>query len=237
MADRIKLAVLLSGGGTTLENIFAKIDDGSLDAEVAVVVATRPDAYGLERAKNHNVEGVVLERKKFKSTAAFSAALNAKLDEIGVDLVCLAGFMVLWKMSDRYLGRVMNIHPALIPAFCGKGFYGHFVHEAVLEYGAKVSGCTVHFADREYDRGPIIVQKTVPVLDDDTPDTLAARVFEKECEAYPEAIQLFAEGRLRIEDRRVRVLPPNPNPLTPTPNPTLNPNLDEEGTCDSADGK
>jgi folate-dependent phosphoribosylglycinamide formyltransferase PurN len=101
----------------------------------------------------------------------------------------------------------MNIHPALIPAFCGKGFYGHFVHEAVLEHGAKVSGCTVHFADREYDRGPIIVQKTVPVLDDDTLDTLAARVFEQECEAYPEAIQLFAEGRLQIEDRRVRVSP------------------------------
>ena len=207
MADRIKLAVLLSGGGTTLENIFARIEEGSLDAEVAVVVATKPDAYGLERAKNHNVEGIVLERKTLESTDAFSDALDAKLDEYGVDLVCLAGFMVMWKMSDRYLGRVMNIHPALIPAFCGKGFYGHFVHEAVLEYGAKVSGCTVHFADREYDRGPIIVQKTVPVLDDDTPETLAARVFEKECEAYPEAIQLFAEGRLQIEDRRVRVLP------------------------------
>ena len=207
MADPIKLAVLLSGGGTTLENIFTKIDEGSLDAEVAVVIATQPDARGLERAKNHGVEAVVVERKKFKSTGAFSDALNAKLDEYDVDLVCLAGFMVMWKMSDRYLGRVMNIHPALIPAFCGKGFYGHFVHEAVLECGAKFSGCTVHFADREYDRGPIIVQKTVPVLDDDTPDTLAARVFEKECEAYPEAIRLFAEGRLRIEDRRVRVLP------------------------------
>jgi phosphoribosylglycinamide formyltransferase-1 len=207
MADRIRLAVLLSGGGTTLENIFTKIEEGSLDAEVAVVIATRPDAYGLERARNHGVEAVVVERKAFKNAASFSDALNAKLDEIGVDLVCLAGFMVMWKMSDRYLGRVMNIHPALIPAFCGKGYYGHFVHEAVLTCGAKVSGCTVHFADREYDRGPIIVQKTVPVLDDDTPDTLAARVFEKECEAYPEAIQLFAEGRLKIEGRRVRILP------------------------------
>ena len=207
MADPIRLAVLLSGGGTTLENIFTKIEEGSLDAEVAVVIATRPDAHGLERARNHGVEAVVIERKTFKNTASFSDALNAKLDEIGVDLVCLAGFMVMWKMSDRYLGRVMNIHPALIPAFCGKGYYGHFVHEAVLTCGAKVSGCTVHFADREYDRGPIIVQKTAPVLDDDTPDTLAARVFEKECEAYPEAIQLFAEGRLQIEDRRVRILP------------------------------
>ncbi len=205
-ARPLKLAVLLSGGGTTLENIFAKIDDGKLDAQVAVVIASRPDAYGLVRAKNHGVEAVVVERKKFPDEPSFSDALNAKLDEYDVDLVCLAGFMVMWKMSDRYLGRVMNIHPALIPAFCGRGYYGHRVHEAVLEYGAKVSGCTVHFADRVYDRGPVIVQKAVPVLDDDTPETLAARVFEQECEAYPEAIQLFAEGRLRIEGRRVRVM-------------------------------
>jgi len=207
MAEPVTLAVLLSGGGTTLENILAKIDAGSLDAEVAVVIGTRPDAYGLERARHHGVAAAVVERKGFPDTASFSDALNAKLDEVDVSLVCLAGFMVLWDMSDRYLGRVLNIHPALIPAFCGKGFYGHRVHEAVLDYGAKVSGCTVHFADREYDRGPVIVQKAVPVLDDDTPETLAARVFEKECEAYPEAIQLFAEGRLKIEGRRVRILP------------------------------
>jgi formyltetrahydrofolate-dependent phosphoribosylglycinamide formyltransferase len=206
MADPVRLAVLLSGGGTTLENLFTRIDAGALDARVRVVLASRPDAYGLERARNHGVEARVVERKKFISTEAFSNALNAKLDKHDVDLVCLAGFMVLWKMPERYLGRVMNIHPALVPAFCGKGYYGHFVHEAVLAYGAKVSGCTVHFADREYDHGPIIVQKAVPVLDDDTPETLAARVFEKECEAYPEAIQLFAEGRLKIEGRRVRVL-------------------------------
>ena len=207
MAERVKLAVLLSGGGTTLENIFTRIGDGTLDAEVVVVIASRPDAYGLERAKNHGVPAVVVERKKFKNTASFSEALNAKLDEYPVGLVCLAGFMVMWNMSDKYVGRVMNIHPALVPAFCGKGYYGHHVHEAVLEYGAKVSGCTVHFADRVYDHGPVIVQKTVPVLDDDTPETLAARVFEKECEAYPEAIQLFAEGRLKIEGRRMRILP------------------------------
>ena len=208
MAEPVKLAVLLSGGGTTLENLFTRIDEGTLDAKVAVVIGSRPDAYGLVRAANHGVKAVVLERKTSKSAAAFSDALNAELDKHDVDLVCLAGFMVMWRMSDRYLGRVMNIHPALIPAFCGKGYYGHFVHEAVLEYGAKVSGCTVHFADRVYDHGPVIVQKTVPVLDDDTAETLAARVFEQECEAYPEAIQLFAEGRLKIEGRRVRVLPP-----------------------------
>ncbi len=217
MTDPIKLAVLLSGGGTTLENFFTRIADGSLNATVVLVIATRPDAYGLQRARNHGVEAVVIERKKFKNTHDFSAALNAKIDQYDIDLVCLAGFMVRWQMSDRYLGRVMNIHPALIPSFCGKGFYGHLVHEAVLEFGAKVSGCTVHFADRRYDHGPIIVQKTIPVLEGDTPETLAARVFEKECEAYPEAIQLFADRRLRIEGRRVHILPPPPNEhRTPT---------------------
>ncbi|MFW6107954.1 MAG: phosphoribosylglycinamide formyltransferase [bacterium] len=233
MADPIKLAVLLSGGGTTLENIARRIEDGALDAEVEVVIASRPDAYGLVRAGNHGIASDVIERKAFEGSEAFSEALNDRLDESDVDLVCLAGFMVMWKMSDRYLGRVMNIHPALIPAFCGKGYYGHRVHEAVLEYGAKVSGCTVHFADREYDHGPVIVQKCVPVLDGDRPETLAARVFEQECEAYPEAIQLFAEGRLRIEGRRVRVLPRHADPgpdldrtpdRNPDPAPTPEPN-------------
>jgi len=207
MTKPLRLAVLLSGGGTTLENLFTRIDQGKLSARIAVVIASRPDACGLQRARNHGVEALVLERKKFKDTASFSAALNSALDQRAPDLVCLAGFMVMWKMSEKYLGRVLNIHPALIPAFCGKGFYGHFVHEAVLESGARISGCTVHFADLRYDHGPIILQKTVPVLDDDTPESLAARVFEKECEAYPEAIQLFADGRLRIEGRRVRILP------------------------------
>ena len=119
----------------------------------------------------------------------------------------MGGF--LWRITipDDFANRVTNIHPGLVPAFCGKGYYGHRVHEAVLEYGAKLSGCTVHFADNQYDHGPVILQKAVPVLDDDTPDTLAARVFEAECEAYPEALQLIADGRVRVEDRRVRILP------------------------------
>ena len=116
------------------------------------------------------------------------------------------GFLQLIEVPDEFLGRVMNIHPALIPAFCGKGYYGHHVHEAVLAYGAKVSGCTVHFADNEYDHGPIILQRPVPVLDDDTADALAARVCAAECEAYPEAIGLFAQGRLSVEGRRVRIV-------------------------------
>ena len=204
----LKLGVLLSGGGTTLENIFEHIAAGKLDAEVAVVGASRKDAYGLVRAANHGVPSFVVQSRKHKGDAeGLSKAIFDELARHEVDLVVLAGFMCLIRIPDGFLGRVMNIHPALIPAFCGKGYYGHHVHEAVLEYGAKVSGCTVHFADNVYDHGPVIVQKTVPVLDGDTPDSLAARVFGKECEAYPEAIRLFGEGRLQIEGRRCRVLP------------------------------
>ncbi|NOZ22629.1 MAG: phosphoribosylglycinamide formyltransferase [Planctomycetes bacterium] len=207
MADKINLAVLLSGGGTTLQNIIDRIEAGNLDANVRVVISSQADAYGLERAKKHNIPSVVVSSKDFKNcTESFSKAIFSHIDKYPVDLVVMAGFMCLITIPEKYLGRVMNIHPALIPAFCGKGRYGHHVHEAVLEYGAKVSGCTVHFADNVYDHGPVIVQKTVPVFDDDTPDTLAARVFEQECEAYPEAIQLFAEGRLKIEGRKVRIL-------------------------------
>jgi len=203
---RLKLAVLLSGGGTTLENIFEHIDEGKLDAEVVIVGSSRKDAYGLERARRHGVSTFIVESRRYKETASFTKAIFGELGQYGYDLLILAGFMCLLELPPELEGRAMNIHPALIPAFCGKGYYGHHVHAAVLGCGAKVSGCTVHFADNVYDHGPIIVQKTVPVLDDDTPETLAARVFEKECEAYPEAIRLFGEGRLRIEGRRVRIL-------------------------------
>ena len=119
----------------------------------------------------------------------------------------MAGFLKRVTIPEDFANRVTNIHPGLIPAFCGHGFYGHHVHEAVLDYGAKLSGCTVHFADNQYDHGPVILQRAVPVLDDDTAETLAARVFEAECEAYPEAIQLIAQGRVRVEGRKVRILP------------------------------
>jgi len=203
----LKLAVLLSGTGRTLENIFDHIADGRLDAEVVVVGSSRADAYGLERARSRGVPTFVVPSREYRRTSEFSKAIFGELGKYDFDLLLLAGFMCLLELPQELIGRAMNIHPALIPAFCGKGYYGHFVHEAVLRYGVKVSGCTVHFVDNVYDHGPIIIQKTVPVLDDDTPERLAARVFEKECEAYPEAIRLFGEGRLKIEGRRVRVLP------------------------------
>ena len=147
-----------------------------------------------------------MERKAAGSLEEFSGRIFEHCRRVRAELVCLAGFLQLVQVPDDFRGRVMNIHPALIPAFCGKGFYGHHVHEAVLAYGAKVSGCTVHFVDNEYDHGPIILQRAVDVLDDDTSESLAARVFVEECEAYPEAIRLFAEEKLRIDGRRVRIM-------------------------------
>jgi formyltetrahydrofolate-dependent phosphoribosylglycinamide formyltransferase len=208
MEEPIRLAVLLSGAGTTLQNLLDRIADGRLRAQVVLVVANNLDAYGLARAEQAGVPAAVVQRRECSSREEFSRRIFDLGRQAQADLVCLAGFLQLLLIPDDFQSRVMNIHPALIPAFCGKGYYGHHVHEAVLAYGAKVSGCTVHFTDNQYDHGPIILQRTVPVLDDDTPDTLAERVFREECEAYPEAIRLFAEGRLRVEGRRVRILPP-----------------------------
>jgi phosphoribosylglycinamide formyltransferase-1 len=206
MHTPLRLAVLLSGGGTTLQNLLDRIAAGTLRAEVAVVVANKADAFGLMRARQAGIPAFVVERKACPSREEFSACIFAHCRQANVDLVCLAGFLQLLHIPDDFDNRVMNIHPALIPAFCGKGYHGLAVHRAVLEAGVKVSGCTVHFADNQYDHGPIIVQRVVPVLDDDTPESLAARVFAAECEAYPDAIAWFAQGRLRVEGRRVRVI-------------------------------
>jgi phosphoribosylglycinamide formyltransferase 1 len=206
MPSPVHLAVLLSGSGTTLQNLLDRRAAGRLPADVVLVVSNRADAFGLTRARQAGIPTAVVDRKACASRDEFSARIFALCRDARVDLVCLAGFLQLLPIPDDFLLRVLNIHPALIPAFCGKGFYGHHVHEAVLASGSKVSGCTVHFADNAYDHGPIILQRAVPVLDDDTPDTLAARVFEQECEAYPQAIQWFAEGRLQVEGRRVRVV-------------------------------
>jgi phosphoribosylglycinamide formyltransferase-1 len=201
----VRLAVLLSGSGTTLQNLIDRIADGRLRAEIAVVIASRPDAGGLERARRAGIPAVAVPRKQFATPQEFNDTLHAELAQHEFDLIILAGFLSQFELRKRYAHRVLNIHPALIPAFCGKGFYGEKVHRAVIESGVKVSGCTVHFADDEYDHGPIILQGSVPVLDDDTPDTLAARVHAMENEIYPEAIRLWAEGRLQVVGRRVKI--------------------------------
>jgi len=203
--EPVNLAVLLSGGGTTLQNLIDRTEAGKLNAKVRVVVSSRSDAFGLERAKRQGIASAVCPSRDYRDFDALSEAVWREVRKHPVDLVCLAGFMCFIRVPEDFYGRMMNIHPALIPAFCGRGMYGHRVHEAVLKAGCKVSGCTAHFVDNEYDHGPIIVQRAVPVYDTDTPDELAARVFEQECVAYPEAIRLFGEGRLEIDGRIVRV--------------------------------
>jgi phosphoribosylglycinamide formyltransferase 1 len=202
-----RIAVLISGGGTTLRNFIEKIAKRELPVEIATVVSNNPNARGLQYAAEAGVPSVIIERKSFADQDAFSRTIFDRCRRAGVDLVVMAGFLKRVTIPDDFADRVVNIHPALVPAFCGEGFYGHRVHEAVLEYGAKLSGCTVHFADNQYDHGPVILQRAVPVLDDDTPDRLAARVFEAECEAYPEAIRLIAAGRVEVVGRRVRIRP------------------------------
>lgn len=202
---KLRLAVLISGGGTTLLNLQEKIGQGDLAAEVVQVIASR-ETNGVARSRHLGLPTQVLSPKSFTNLEEFSRALFGLCRDADAQLVVLAGFLCRILIPDDFIGRVMNIHPALIPAFCGQGMYGHHVHEAVLARGCKVSGCTVHFCDNEYDHGPIILQRTVPVLDDDTPDSLAARVFQAECVAYPDAIRLFASGNLRIEGHRVRCI-------------------------------
>jgi formyltetrahydrofolate-dependent phosphoribosylglycinamide formyltransferase len=204
----LKLAVLVSGSGTTLQNLLDEIAAGRLNASVELVIGSKPGLKGLERAAAAKVMNFVVERTAYENVAAFSKQVFGLIDDAGgVDLVCLAGWLCLLDIPEKYHGRIMNIHPALLPSFGGKGMYGRKVHQAVLDHGCKVSGCTVHFVDGSYDTGPIILQRPCPVLDDDTPEALAARVFEQEQVAYPEAIRLFQAGRLVVEGRRVRVRP------------------------------
>ncbi len=201
----IRLGVLISGGGTTLMNILEYIKKGKLSAEVAVVISSRSNVGGVEKAKKAGLNIKVIRTKDYPDIDRFSERIEEELAAAGAELVIQGGWLCLWKIPQRYENKVMNIHPALLPSFGGKGMWGHHVHEAVLEAGCKVSGCTVHFCTNEYDKGAIIVQRCCPVMEEDTPDTLAERVFEQECIAYPQAIKLFAEGRLIVSDKRVYI--------------------------------
>lgn len=203
-ASPLRVVVLLSGSGTSLENLFEHIDAG-LPAEVVCVVSSKKSAFGLERAARRGVPAVCVPRREFEDSAAFNDALHEAIAPHAPDLVCLLGFLSIFELRGRYEGRTLNVHPALIPAFSGKGFYGHHVHEAVLAKGVKLTGATVHYASEEYDEGPILLQGVVEVRDDDTPDTLATRVQALERELVPRAIRLIAEGRVRIEDGRTWV--------------------------------
>ena len=198
----VRLGVLISGGGTTLMNILEYIRGGRLNAEVAVVISSRSTVSGVEKARNAGLVVKVVRRKDYLDIDEFSKQIEDELTAAKVELVVQGGWLCLWKIPAQYENCVMNIHPALLPSFGGQGMWGHHVHEAVLAAGCKVSGCTVHFCTNEYDKGPIIVQRACKVKAGDTPDTLAARVFEQECIAYPEAIRLFADGRIRVEGNK-----------------------------------
>lgn len=203
----LRIGVLVSGGGTNLQAIIDSVNAGTItNTSIEVVISNNPNAYALERAKNNNIEAVCISPKTFETRAEFNEALINKLDEYNLDLVVLAGCMVVLpaKLISKYENRIINIHPALIPAFCGKGFYGLHVHEEVLKRGVKLTGATVHFVDEGTDTGPIILQKAVEVKYDDTPEVLQRRVMEEaEWKIMPKAIDLIANGKVTIKDKKV----------------------------------
>lgn len=186
-------------------NIAEQIQLGKLDAEIVSVISSRSDVAGIERARELDIEPDIVRKKDFNDLTSFSKEIYKHLQKADVDLVLQCGWMCLWQIPAELAEKVMNIHPSLLPMFGGQGMYGHHVHEAVVAKGCKISGCTVHFVNNEYDAGPIIVQRSCPVYSSDTPEDVAGRVFEQECIAYPEAIQLFADGKLEVKSGIVNI--------------------------------
>lgn len=206
----VKIAVLVSGGGTNLQALIDAQHRGEIaGGEIATVIASKPGVYALTRAENAGIPGYVVARGDYTSSREMTTALVNKLRSLEIDLVVLAGFMTIIteEMVKAYPNAILNVHPALIPSFCGQGYYGLHVHEKALEYGVKLSGATVHFVSEECDAGPIVLQKAVEVLDDDTPEALQRRIMEQaEWVILPKAVSLFCQGKLQVEGRRVRIL-------------------------------
>jgi len=209
MENKIKIAVFVSGGGTNLQALIDAEKKGALgNGKITLVVSSKPEVYALERAKNNGIAAVVLPRRDYDSIAAYSRALADTVEEAGIDLIVLAGFLTIFdeQVYEKFPNRILNVHPALIPSFCGKGYYGLHVHEAALEKGVKISGATVHFVTPECDAGPIVLQKAVEVLQDDTPETLQKRIMEQaEWQILPEAVRLFCEGRITVVNNKVYI--------------------------------
>ena len=209
MAQQKKIAVLVSGGGTNLQALIDAEKRGELGAgKITLVIASKPGVYALERAANAGIEGRVLARKDYDSIAAYSKALADEMTAAGIDLVVLAGFLTIIdeQVYEAFPNKILNVHPALIPSFCGKGFYGLHVHEAALAKGVKVSGATVHIVTPECDAGPIILQKAVAVMQDDTPEILQRRIMEEaEWKILPEAVRLFCEDKITVENNKVYI--------------------------------
>lgn len=207
MTAPLRIAGLISGGGRTLLNILDQIDAGKLDATVGLVIASRGEIEGVKRAQERGLEVTIIRKRDYETEDQMHDAITELLTEKQIDLVCLCGYLRWFRVDDNFRGRVMNIHPALLPDFGGTGMHGMNVHRAVLEANRRVSGCSVHFVDEHYDQGPVILQKACQVLENDIEAALAARVFEQECLAYPEAIRLYAAGQLAIENQRVVISP------------------------------
>jgi phosphoribosylglycinamide formyltransferase 1 len=199
-----RIVVLLSGSGRTLANLLQVLETGDASIEIVHVISTRDGVAGNEIARNAGIPLDIVKRRSFDDLAGFNDTVFEIVDSAKADLVVCAGFLCKLIVPDRYLGRIVNIHPSLLPLFGGKGYYGNRVHEAVLDSGMRVSGCTVHFVDNAYDAGPIIAQRCVPVEPNDTADSLAQRVFREECRLYPQAIVDVARGAIRLEDGEVR---------------------------------
>ncbi|MCH2596269.1 MAG: phosphoribosylglycinamide formyltransferase [Pirellulales bacterium] len=201
----LKMAVLISGSGRTLKNFIDLKGEDKLPIDLRLVISSSAEAGGLTHAKNADIPTRVILRSEFASHEDYGKAIFSECRAAHVEYVVMAGFLKLVPIPDDFAGQVLNIHPSLIPSFCGQGMYGDRVHREVLEYGAKVTGCTVHFVDNQYDSGPVIWQQPVPVFDDDTASSLAARVFEAETEAYPHVLRLLAAGKIKLDGRRVRI--------------------------------
>jgi phosphoribosylglycinamide formyltransferase-1 len=206
----IRIAIMVSGQGrgTNMQAIIDACASGKINGEVVLVIGVKDDAPAMERARSAGVKTLTISPKDYATAEEYDNAIFQALADHRVDLICLAGYMRVLgaKIVERWRNRIMNVHPALIPSFCGKGMYGHHVHEAVIARGVKYTGVTVHFVDEDYDTGPIILQTVVPVEDDDTPETLAARVLKQEHQTYTDAIALFADGKLEVVGRKVRIL-------------------------------
>ena len=205
MARQLKIAVLISGGGTTLKNLLTKNELGEINVDFRVVISSNPKASGLAFATEAKIPISFVRRRSFVSPEEHSRALFDQCRQHEVEYVLMGGYLEHILIPNDFTNRVLNTHPALIPSFCGKGYYGLRVHQAVLDYGATISGCTIHFVDNQYDHGPVILQRVVEVDPNDTAETLAKRVFASECEAYPAVLRLLAEDRIRVDGRRVFV--------------------------------
>lgn len=202
----LPVAVLISGGGTTLKNLIDLHQQGLLEIDIRLVISSRSNVKGLAFAEAAKIPTLIMPRKKFSDDANYRDAIFNACREAGAPCVVMGGFLQHVLIPEDYTNRVINIHPSLIPSFCGKGFYGLHVHQAAIEYGVKVSGCTVHFVDNQYDHGPVILQRTCEVKDDDTPESLQARVFQLECQALPAALRAIASGTLRVSEDGRRVV-------------------------------